>query len=168
MFNEKLSNFRRSLYNRLVDNPTEQKIIKGTRWLLLKNPENLKKDKDEHKRLQEALQINQPLAAAYYMKEELRQIWNQQDKEAGEKLIQNWINLANASKIPMLIKFAKTLATHKSGILNYYDHYISTGPLEGTNNKIKTMKRQAYGYRDHEFFKLKLFDLHSKKYALIG
>ena len=168
MFNEKLSNFIRFIYNLLVDNPTEQKIIKGTRWLLLKNPENLKKDKDEHKRLQEALQINQPLAAAYYMKEELRQIWNQQDKEAGEKLIQNWINLANASKIPMLIKFAKTLATHKSGILNYYDHYISTGPLEGTNNKIKTMKRQAYGYRDHEFFKLKLFDLHSKKYALIG
>ena len=168
LFNEKLSNFRRSLYNRLVDNPAEQKIIKGTSWLLLKNPENMKKDKDEHTRLQEALQINQPLAAAYYMKEELRQIWIQQDKEAGEKLIQNWINLANASKIPMLIKFAKTLATHKSGILNYYDHYISTGPLEGTNSKIKTMKRQAYGYRDHEFFKLKLFDLHSKKYALIG
>ncbi|MCP3940012.1 MAG: transposase, partial [bacterium] len=44
----------------------------------------------------------------------------------------------------------------------------STGPLEGTNNKIKTMKRQAYGYRDFEFFKLKLFDLHRKKYALIG
>lgn len=66
------------------------------------------------------------------------------------------------------MKFAKNLAAHKNGILYYYDHYISTGPLEGTNNKIKTMKRQAYGYRDHEFFKLKLFDLHNKKYALIG
>ncbi len=96
------------------------------------------------------------------MKEELRQIWNQADKETGEKVITNWINLANASNIPMLTKFAKTLSIHKIRILAYYDYAISTGPLEGTNNKIKTMKRQAYGYRDFEFFKLKLFDLHTK------
>ena len=68
----------------------------------------------------------------------------------------------------MLKKFAKTLGIHKIRILSYYDYVISTGPLEGINNKIKTMKRQAYGYRDFEFFKLKLFDLHNKKYALIG
>ncbi len=92
---------------------SQQKIIKGTRWLLLNNPENLKRDKNEHKRLQEALEINQPLATAYYMKEGLRQIWNQEDKKAGEKLITNWMNLANALKIPMLMKFAKTMAAHK-------------------------------------------------------
>lgn len=120
----------------------------------MKNPENLKSDKKEQVRVHKALEINQPLSAAYYMK---------------EKLIRNWINLANASKIPMLQKFARTLAIHKSGILVYYNHRISTGPLEGTNNKIKikikTMKRKD-GYRDDEFFKL--FDLHNKKYALIG
>ncbi|MBW1670095.1 MAG: transposase, partial [Deltaproteobacteria bacterium] len=48
------------------------------------------------------------------------------------------------------------------------DHRISTGPLEGTNNKIKTMKRQAYGYRDMEFFKLKILGLHETRYALVG
>ena len=168
LFNEKLSDFRRSLFNHLAGKPEEQELIKGTRWLLLKNPENLQKGRDEDKRLKEALELNQPLATAYYLKEELRQIWNQQDKETGNKIIQNWIELANASKIPMLMKFTKTLGSHKSGILSYYDHRISSGPLEGTNNKIKTMKRQAYGYRDQEFFKLKLFDLHTKKYALIG
>jgi transposase len=55
----------------------------------------------------------------------------------------------------MLEKFADTLVEHRHGILSYYRYPISTGPLEGTNNKIKTMKRQAYGFRDMEFFKLK-------------
>jgi transposase len=54
------------------------------------------------------------------------------------------------------------LAGYKSGILAYYDYRISSGPLEGTNNKIKTMKRMAYGFRDMEFFKLKIMALHEK------
>jgi transposase len=60
----------------------------------------------------------------------------------------------------MLQKFSNTIAWHKFGILNYYDHPISTGPLEGTNNKIKTLQKQAYGFRDHEFFRLKIYSLH--------
>lgn len=63
---------------------------------------------------------------------------------------------------------AKTLSAYRSGILAYYDFPISTGPLEGTNNKIKTMKRHAYGFRDMEFFKLKIMALHETKYALVG
>ena len=68
----------------------------------------------------------------------------------------------------MLAKFADTLEEHQEGILNYYDYPISTGPLEGTNNKIQLMKRQAYGYRDHEFLKLKILGAHETKYALVG
>ncbi|OGP82325.1 MAG: hypothetical protein A2V87_06185 [Deltaproteobacteria bacterium RBG_16_58_17] len=67
----------------------------------------------------------------------------------------------------MLKKLANTLAGYKSGILAYYDYRISLGPLEGTNNKIKTMKRMAYGFRDMEFFKFKIMGLHETKYALI-
>jgi transposase len=63
---------------------------------------------------------------------------------------------------------ATTLSAYKSGILASYDFPISTGPLEGTNNKIKTMKRQAYGFRDMEFFTLKIMGLHEMKYALVG
>ncbi|MBW1704703.1 MAG: transposase [Deltaproteobacteria bacterium] len=48
------------------------------------------------------------------------------------------------------------------------DYSISTGPLEGTNNKIKTMKRQAHGFRDLEFFKHKIMAIHETKYALVG
>ena len=65
-------------------------------------------------------------------------------------------------------QFARTLLAHSFGILTWYDYPISTGPLEGTNNKIKTMKRQAYGYRDQEFFTLKMYALHESKYALVG
>lgn len=68
----------------------------------------------------------------------------------------------------MLTRFAKTLAAHRTGILAYYDYPISTGQLEGTNNKIKTMKRQAYGFRDQEFFKLRILAIHQTKYALVG
>ena len=60
----------------------------------------------------------------------------------------------------MLQQMAKTLESRRSGLLAYYDYPISTGPLKGTNNKIKTMKRQAYGFRDQEFFKLKILAIH--------
>ena len=62
----------------------------------------------------------------------------------------------------------RTLEKHREGLLAYYRFPISTGPLEGTNNKIKTMKRQAYGFRDQEFFKLKILAIHETKYALVG
>jgi transposase len=79
-----------------------------------------------------------------------------------------WIRRANVSGIGMLQQFARTMEEHRDGILAYYDYRISTGPLEGINNKIKTMKRQAYGFRDKEFFKLKILALHQTKYALLG
>ncbi|MFO0935359.1 MAG: transposase [Gemmataceae bacterium] len=60
------------------------------------------------------------------------------------------------------------LAMHRSGLLNYYRCPISTGPLEGINNKIKTLQRQAYGFRDREFFQLRIYAIHRAKYALIG
>ena len=167
LFNEKLTKLRRDLYREAKDG-LQKEILKGTRWLLLKNPENLDASRNEAERLQEALQLNQPLATAYYMKEELRLLWNQPDKVTAEKHLTAWVAKAKASGIQMLKKFANTLLAHRTGILAYYDFPISTGPLEGTNNKIKTMKRQAYGFRDMEFFKLKIMAIHQTKYALVG
>jgi transposase len=63
----------------------------------------------------------------------------------------------------MLIDFAETLEKRKNSILAYYQYPISTGALEGTNNKIKTLQRQAYGFRDKEFFRLKIYALHLTK-----
>jgi transposase len=167
LYNEMLSDLRRKLYHELSDR-MHQQVLKGTRWLLLKNPENLDQTRDEQQRLAAALELNQPLALAYYMKEDLRQIWQQPDKATAARVLQDWIDRAERSGIHLLYKFSKTLAIHRRGILAYYDYPISTGPLEGANNKIKTMKRQAYGFRDHEFFKLKILALHETKYALVG
>jgi transposase len=68
-----------------------------------------------------------------------------------------------------IMEMSKTEPLYFEGILAYFDFDgLSTGPLEGTNNKIKTMQRKAYGYRDMEFFKLKIMALHETKYALVG
>ena len=167
LFNEKLSKLRRELFHKLSSRQ-DKDIIKGTRWLLLKNPENLDESRSEPQRLEKALEINKPLAAAYYMKEDLRRLHIQDDKKKARAFLLDWIYRAGSSGVKMLRRFARTLAIHMEGILAYYDRPISTGPLEGTNNKIKTMKRQAYGFRDLEFFKLKIMGLHLTKYALVG
>ena len=167
LYNDKLSELRRALYHQLKD--TMQKdVLKGVRWLLLKRPEHLDPARNEPKRLEEALRLNEPLATAYYLKDELNEVWEQDDEQSAENLLMDWIVYAESSGIRMLQDFAKTLRFHATGILAYYDHPISTGPLEGTNNKIKTMKRQAYGFRDQEFLRLKILGIHHTKYALVG
>src|ERR1700722_8574914 len=118
--------------------------------------------------LDEALRLNAPLATAYYLKEDLRQIWTQPDKRTARKVLRDWLARARASGIRMLRQFADTLEEHQEGILNFYTYPISTGPLEGTNTKIQAMKRQAYGFRDLEFYKLKILGIHQTKHALVG
>jgi transposase len=166
LYNEKLSDFRRHLFHQLT--LQEQKLLKGIRWLLLKGSENLDPEKREPQRLAKALALNEPLAVVYYMKEDLRQLWMQGSKYQAQLFLDDWLDMARSSGIRMLVKFANTLEKHRAEILNYYDYRISTGRLEGTNTKIQVMKRQAYGYRDHEFLKLKILGIHESKYALVG
>lgn len=167
LFNDKLSNLRRDLYREATD-MLHKEVLKGTRWLLLKRPEHLDPRRDERARLDEALRLNQSLATAYYLKEDLAEVWEQEDQETAQAFLMDWILQAEASGIRMLRQFAKTLRAHAWQILAWYEFPISTGPLEGTNNKIKTMKRQAYGFRDQEFFKLKVYAIHESRYALVG
>jgi transposase len=167
LLNDKLSQLRRELYREAVD-VLHKNVLKGTRWLLLKRPENLDKKKNEHRRLREALKLNESLATAYYLKEDLRLLWEQPDKRAAGRFLDDWIRQAEASGIRVLQTFARTLAMYRSGLLAWYDHPISTGPLEGTNNKIKTLKRQAYGFRDEEYFRLKILAIHHSRFELVG
>jgi transposase len=167
LFNDKLSELRRAVYREATDVMHKQ-VLKGTRWLLLKNPENLDAEKDEKRRLEEALTLNKPLATAYYLKEDLRRFWERPGKRFATAFLNDWLRRAEASGIKMLQQMAKTLAAHRTGLLAYYDVMITSGPMEGTNNKIKTMKRMAYGFRDHEFFKLKILAIHETRYALVG
>lgn len=167
LMNDKLTARRRELHRQATDGP-EKLSLKGTRWLLLKNPQNLDADRDEHQRLEDALQLNQSLSIAYYLKEDLQQIWEQPSKREAGKFVTDWCAGALASGISQLKTMAKTISKHRKGILAWYDHPISTGPLEGLNNKIKTLKRQAYGFRDVAYFKLNIYAIHLAKFELIG
>jgi transposase len=164
--NQTMDEIRRALYHdeTFLNN---RSVIKGIRWLLLKSNKNLNDEREERKQLEQALQINKPLAEAYYLKEELGQLWLQNSREEAEKFLTSWATRAWATTIQVLRKFVKTLLGHRTGILNWFDFRISTGPLEGFNNKIKVLKRKAYGYRDMEYFALKIYALHENRYGLL-
>jgi transposase len=167
LMNEHLTELRRELYHEATTR-LDQQVLKGTRWLLLKNSEHLDDRRRERQRLHRALELNAPLATAYYLKEDLRLIWEQPDKRSAIRYLKGWIARAEESGIRRMQRMAKTLATYRSGILAYYNYPISTSPLEGTNNKIQTMKRQAYGFRDPEFLKLRILAIHETRLRLVG
>jgi transposase len=162
--NEKIDDLRRALQREA--GILERRYIKGTRYLLMMGAENVPEGK--RAALAEALRFNEPLTMAYYMKEELRELWQQTSHRQAKRWLTGWCEQALDSGISQMISLAKTMRAHAAGILNYFLHPISTGPLEGINNKIKTLKRKAYGYRDHDFFVLKLFSLHESRFAFTG
>ena len=167
LFNEKLTELRRELHREATDK-LHKDVLKGTRWLLLKNSENLDDEHHERQRLDEALKLNQSLATAYYLKEDLQQLWECSSQAQAERFLELWCAQAESSGIKILMKFAQTLRACRNGILAWYDYPISTGPLEGTNNKIKLMQRRAYGYRDLNFLKLKILGAHETRHTLVG
>ncbi len=162
--NEKIDELRRALAREA--GILDRRYLKGTRYLLLMGKENVPDDK--RAALEEALRFNEPLSMAYYMKEELRLLWSQPTLAGMKKYLEAWCAQAMESGIVQMVSLATTLRTHATGILNYFKHRISTGKLEGINNKIKTLKRKAYGYRDETFFVLKLYSLHESKFQFTG
>jgi len=151
-------------YSRIIDKvrneeyrkatEAQKPVLKGTKYLLLKNPENLKPD--QKVRLEELLSLNQNLNTTYLLKEELARLWDYQSPEEAEKSLDRWIELAQESGIEELIKFAKTLDRYREGLINHARYPINSAKLEGVNNKIKVIKRMAYGFHDVEYFILKI------------
>ena len=158
LMNDKLDEIRRVQYN-MEKNVNKRKVLKGTRYLLLKNGADIC-DKEYKTRLENALAMNRPLSEGYYLKEQLREIWMQPDRKEAELVLLDWVNQARESKVPQLMKMASTVMAYRTGILAWYDCHISTGKVEGINNKIKVLKRTAYGFRDERYFELRLFALH--------
>lgn len=158
LMNEKLDDIRRKAYSMEKD-VNKRKVLKGTRYLLLGNGTDIF-DKHYKTRLDNALAMNEPLSKAYYLKEQLREIWMQPTKSMAGDILDDWVKQAEQSKIPQLMKMSMTIKAYRRGILSWYDCHISTGKVEGINNKIKVMKRNAYGFRDERYFKLRLYALH--------
>jgi transposase len=169
-FNDKLTLLRRQMYHQA--DVLGKDVLKSSRYLLLKAPENLRsnrdKTKDERARLQAALELNQPLATAYYMKERLRLLFDCQTVEQAQKELEAWIQEAQSSRITILTDAARKLMAWKPFILNWYKHPVSTSKLEVMNRKIGMLQRQACGYRDDQYLRLRILHLHKSTYALTG
>lgn len=140
-------------------------LIKGSRYLLLKGQEKLTESARD--RLERLLEINRPLYIAYVLKEELRRLWKLPNRNQAERFLNDWIHIALSSGVLQLARFARKLRRHAVGILNYFDFPISTAKVEGINNRIKVIKRKAYGYRDLNYFMLKIYNIHTTKYSLV-
>lgn len=141
------------------------RAIKGMRFLLLRNYDSL--DPRKQNSLGSLLEINKPIALAHAMKEQIRLFWTKQSTKEGAKFLAWWIMDAVESGIKELQKTGRTLLRHWEGLVSYFKHPITNGKTEGINNKIKTMKRQAYGFRDLEYFKLRLYNLHKMRSSFL-
>lgn len=164
--NRVIDDVRRAEQKRL-EGKVDLKVLKGSRYLLLYGIENLAKKDETHpllvprlQRLDALLEANQTLYEVYMLKEELRCLWSHPDRESAEDVLNNWLEDARQINQPSLKRFANTLDEQRNKILAHYYTPITTGPLEGLNNKAKVLKRVAYGYRDTEFFQLRLLFIH--------
>jgi transposase len=164
LMNEKLDELRRSLQREATERM--QATVKGTRWLLLLKRDHLRAE--QLPRLDEALRHNEPLLIGYLLKELLGLLWQQPSAAKMEDFLGAWCQLAAGTGIRVLRTMAKTLAGHATGILNWWEHRLSNGRMEGINNKIKAMLRLHYGLRDERFFILRLLGLHETKFKLTG
>jgi len=166
--NEVITNVRRLEQKRLEGE--DKQTLKGSRYLLLYARERLEKEKPEKiPRLEALLAANEPLHKVYLLKEDLRLFfWGQESKAEARTFIENWVEQTKALDLKPLTTFAETVESRIEHIISWYDHPITTGPLEVVNNKIKVLKRVAYGYRDIEFFVLRLLFLHETKVNLAG
>ena len=118
--------------------------------------------------LDNLLSVNRPLFEIHSMKEQLRLFWEKPDRKEAEQFLAVWCRDAMNSGIKALKRVGKTLAAYRTGLFNYFDHRITSGAVEGLIDKIKTLKRQAYGFRDAEYFKLRLYHLHTQRCSLTG
>ncbi|MYN38932.1 ISL3 family transposase [Duganella sp. FT109W] len=140
--------------NRLRHDRPQRQVVKRSRWLLLRNKENVPADKLP--KLEELLAANQALMTTYVMKDSLKELWRPTEPWQWRRAWNNWLNMARDSAIEPLCRFGKRLQPYWRGILARMRWPMHTGQLEGINNRIKVMKRMAYGYRDSAFFFLKI------------
>lgn len=106
--------------------------------------------------LDKLCQLNEPIYKAVLLKESFLQVYDCEDKEEATKHLLDWIKEAYSSGLEPFKELALKMADKSNYILNWYDKRISSAISEGFNNKIKRLKRMAYGYKDIDYFKLKI------------
>jgi len=141
--------------NRLRGDKAARRVVKSSRWLLLRNRENIRR-REDRVRLTELLSANRKLMTVYVLRDELKHLWSFRSRGHAYRHWKQWYSHAVRSRIEPLARFAKRLKPYLHGILSHCRFPLHTSLLEGINNKIKVIKRMAYGFRDDEYFFLKI------------
>ena len=157
LMNDRLDHVRRRVTARLDD--VQQKQLKGLRFIFLRNNEDLPEDAKGI--LKNMRGVFQDLGDTYMFKEALRSIYVRAKTSYHARIaFHRWCKLAEETGIHELATMAKTIRDKLDGIVSYWTfRHISNAGMEGFDNKIRWLIRQAYGFRDREYFKLKIFQL---------
>lgn len=154
---ERLNQMRRTI-QRQADQLTQQQL-KGCRWLLVKNRDELTASEED--RLQQVLATCPQLRTLYLLKEEFRTICDKvKDRPQAERFLRAWIWKAQRTGDRFLLKFVQTLRNWWPEFLNYFDDRITNGFVEGMNRAIRLIINRAYGYRNFENFRLQILAQH--------
>lgn len=140
--------------NRLRHDRPARRLVKGARWLLLRNRDNVAPN--DQVRLDELLEANRALFTVYVLKDDLKALWDYRHAGYAQRFWQQWYGRAVRSRITPLVAFARNLKPYLPGILAHCRWPLGTNLIEGINNKIKVIKRMAYGFRDEAYFFLKI------------
>lgn len=151
---EALDQVRKREYARLSGQ--DRKYIKGQKYILLSNRENLTLDGQAS--LKTLLKANKRLNTAYMLKESFGQLWDYQTEGWARRFFDNWKNSLKWQRLEPYEKFTKLIERHWDGIAAYSrpENKVSLGFVEGLNNKIRVFQRRAYGLKDEEYLKLKV------------
>jgi len=141
--------------NRLRQDRGARRLVKSSRWLLLRNRDNVTRQADRV-RLDELLAANRALFTVYVLKDDLKTLWAYRHSGYALRFWQQWYGRAIRSRIEPLKAFARRLKPYLPGILAHCRWPLGTNLIEGINNKIKVIKRMAYGFRDDAYFFLKI------------
>ena len=132
---------------------SQRALLRGTKYLLLRRHVT---EPGGREHLRELLRVNETLNTVYILKDMLVRIWRYRYRAWAAKALAEWCALARTVPHPELSRFARTLERYREGILSHCAHPIHNSKLEGVNNKIKLIKRRAYGYHDERYFVLKV------------
>lgn len=147
-----IDNIRRRLQKEAP--PEQRRYLKNSRYLLLRAREDL--TRKQHVRLKELLTVNETLTAAYILKEDLRTVFRLLPSKEARAELREWKARVRESGIPELLEYLEMLNRRRYGILNFFKHRLTNGLSEGLNNVVKTIKKDAYGFHDWQYFRIKI------------
>ena len=153
-FNRVIDKVRNSEYRKASKD--DKAVFKGAKYLLLKNRKNVRRP-SHRQHLKELLKLNQVINTVMILKDKLKHIWTYRSRTWAAKALDQWCDLARCLKNRSVNTFVRMIERYRYGIINHCDHPIHTGKLEGVNNKIKVIKRKAYGFHDLRYFTLKIY-----------